>query len=358
MKGKSAISAWQLAVLLFISRTMQFFLTASSQNGRIETLSLVMILPLSLAATAIVLLPAYFLQHRCEGRGLFDVAFAQWGKGGMALAIFFLLFALGVLIQTVSAFSYFLTSEVYPDTSPWLFILLLMAVGAYAASMGYEPTARYGSFVFIAFLIALVFAGISLLPQAEWEYLRPPVYNTMKEQWKLFLNLTLGNAEIIALLFLFPAVNKSKQSVFWKWSALSLVILEIIFVVSTAVLGDYAQSQRFPFYTVTKIAQVSIFERLDSLHVAIWVFMVLVRLALFLEVAGKSLARLLPKKAGKYSVCICAAAVAFIAGSLIDEPGVLQKMGQFLSAGIPVIVLAFLVPLILLIFERRGQKTK
>ena len=78
-----------------------------------------------------------------------------------------------------------------------------------------------------------------------------------------------------------------------------MVALAAIFLFTAAALGDYAKSQRFPFYTVTKIAEVSIFQRLDSLHVALWVFMALVRLSLFLEVAGKSLARMLPQKASK-----------------------------------------------------------
>ena len=76
-----------------------------------------------------------------------------------------------------------------------------------------------------------------------------------------------------------------------------MVALAAIFLFTwQAALGDYAKSQRFPFYTVTKIAEVSIFQRLDSLHVALWVFMALVRLSLFLEVAGKSLARMLPQQ--------------------------------------------------------------
>ena len=220
--------------------------------------------------------------------------------------------------------------------------------------MGYEPTARFGSFVLAALLLALLFVGISLWPQVQWEFLRPPSYDGWQSQLFLFINLTLGNVETAALLFLIPAVNQNKRSVFWKWSLLSVVTLAAIFLFTAAALGDYAKSQRFPFYTVTKIAEVSIFQRLDSLHVALWVFIMLVRLALFLEVSGKSLARMMPKKASKYAVAVCAALAAVLSGILTEKPDVLEALGNFFAGGVPVLLLTVLLPLLLLLSCRKG----
>lgn len=44
MKGESAISSWQLAVLLFLSRVMQFFL-AAPQNEQPGALTAALLLP-------------------------------------------------------------------------------------------------------------------------------------------------------------------------------------------------------------------------------------------------------------------------------------------------------------------------
>lgn len=354
MKGESAISSWQLAVLLFLSRVMQFFL-AAPQKEQPGALTAALLLPVSVVASALLLLPAYFLLRRHPGKGLLDIAGENWGRIGVVCPAAFFLFSLCVLIQTTCAFSYFLTSVAYAQTSPWLFILLLLAVGGYTASMGYEPTARFGSFVLVAFVIALLFVGISLWPQAQWEFLRPPSYDGWQNQMFLFINLTLGNVETAALLFLIPAVNQNKGSVFWKWSLLSMVALAAIFLFTAAALGDYAKSQRFPFYTVTKIAEVSIFQRLDSLHVALWVFMALVRLSLFLEVAGKSLAPMLPQKASKYTVGACAALAAVLSGILTEKPDVLEKLGDLFAGGLPALLLTVLLPLLLLLSCRKGR---
>ena len=195
MKGESAISSWQLAVLL--ARVMQFFWQRPRKNsqGRFKPPRF---LPVSVVASAFAFTAAYCLLRRYPGKGLWILQ-GKTGAGVVCPAAFFSFFSLCVLIQTTCAFSHFLTSVAYAQTSPRLFILLLLAVGGYTASMGYEPTARFGSFVLVAFVIALLFVGISLWPQAQWEFLRPPSCDGWQNQMFLFINLTLGNVETSAL---------------------------------------------------------------------------------------------------------------------------------------------------------------
>ena len=109
MKGESAISSWQLAVLLFLSRVMQFFL-AAPQNEQPGALTAALLLPASVAVSALLLLPAYFLLRRHPDKGLLDIAGERWGGAGLVYPVAFFLFSLCVLIQTTCAFSYFLTS--------------------------------------------------------------------------------------------------------------------------------------------------------------------------------------------------------------------------------------------------------
>lgn len=354
MKGDSAISSWQLAVLLFLSRITYFFLAEPRSEGP-QALTAAIWIPVSILANFLLLLPAYLLLQKNKGKGLLDIAAERWGRFSLIFPAGFLLFSVCVLVQTACSFSYFLTSTAYSQSSPWLFILLIFGVAGYAASMGYEPTARFGSFVFVALSAALLFVCASLWPQAQWEFLRPPVYDGWQSQLQLFIRLTLGNVETAALLFLLPAVAKNKGGVFWRWGILSVVVLDGIILFAAAVLGDYAQTQRFPFYAVTKIAELSIFQRLDSLHVALWVFMTLVRLALFLEVGGKSLARLLPSKVSRYAISICAAASALVAGCLTRWPYALERVGNLFAGGGPVLLLTVLLPLLLLWSKRKGE---
>lgn len=220
--------------------------------------------------------------------------------------------------------------------------------------MGYEPTARFGSFVLAALLLALLFVGISLWPQVQWEFLRPPSYDGWQSQLFLFINLTLGNVETAALLFLFPAVNQNKRSVFWKWSLLSVVTLAAIFLFTAVALGDYAKSQRFPFYTVTKIAEVSIFQRLDSLSCG--------SLGVYHVGSSGFIFRGIRKIPGtddaEKSIKICSSRLrgtaAVLSGILTEKPDVLEALGNFLPAAFRCFCLSVLLPLLLLLSCRKG----
>ena len=106
MKGESAISSWQLAVLLFLSRVMQFFL-AAPQNEQPGALTAALLLPASVAVSALLLLPAYFLLRRHPDKGLLDIAGERWGGAGLVYPAAFFLFSLCVLIQTTCAFPIF-----------------------------------------------------------------------------------------------------------------------------------------------------------------------------------------------------------------------------------------------------------
>ena len=103
MKGESAISSWQLAVLLFLSRVMQFFL-AAPQNEQPGALTAALLLPASVAVSALLLLPAYFLLRRHPDKGLLDIAGERWGGAGLVYPVAFFLFSLCVLIPTTCAF--------------------------------------------------------------------------------------------------------------------------------------------------------------------------------------------------------------------------------------------------------------
>ena len=93
MKGESAISSWQLAVLLFLSRVMQFFL-AAPQNEQPGALTAALLLPASVAVSALLLLPAYFLLRRHPDKGLLDIAGERWGGAGLVYPVAFFLFSL------------------------------------------------------------------------------------------------------------------------------------------------------------------------------------------------------------------------------------------------------------------------
>ena len=66
MKGDSAISSWQLAVLLFLSRITYFFLAEPRSEGP-QALTAAIWIPVSILANFLLLLPAYLLLQKNKG---------------------------------------------------------------------------------------------------------------------------------------------------------------------------------------------------------------------------------------------------------------------------------------------------
>ena len=354
MRNQTAkISPWQCAILLFLSRMLSFFL-ASPQRIQPGPISFCLLLPLSAAVTGLFLLPAWRFCRRYPGMDLLSAARVRWGGWGNLLPAGFFLLAQMVLIQTVSAFSAFLNTAAYPETSPWLFILLLMAAAAYGAFMGREPVARFSAFVFAAFLLTVVFVGLTLLPQLQWDSLSPPAYDSRAGILRLFVTLTAGNVEGAALILLWPCVREKASSVYWRFSGMTVVVLSLSVLFTSAALGDYGATQRFPFFTVTKVAETTLFQRLDSLHIALWVFLAVLRLALFLQMAGRCLSVLLPTLPQRMAVLLSAGIAALIAGCLSRGTDGLSRMADLLSGGLPGFLCLFLLPLLLCLVGRRG----
>lgn len=357
MNRRAQISPWQAAVLLFSGRMLSFFLSPAGSARPSPITFCLLLLPAAVLGGMLVL-PACRLLKNYPGQDLLSASAIRWGKTAKLLSLSFFLLAQAVTVQTVSTFSSFLNASAYPEASPWLFILLLTAAAAYGAYMGHEPVARFGSFVFAALTASLFFVALHLIPQLQWESVLPPAYDTAKEVIGLLIALTAGNAELAVLLFLLPTVCEKAGSVYSRWCLLWVPAMAGAVLFTAAALGDYADTQRFPFFTVTKIAGTTLFQRLDSLHIALWVFLAVIRLALFLQMSSACLKQLLGPKCRSYTVWISAGLSAAAAGILSSHGKGLTTLSSILSGGLPVLFCCFFLPLLLLLFGRKGGGIK
>ena len=64
---------------------------------------------------------------------------------------------------------------------------------------------------------------------------------------------------------------------------------------------------------------------------------------------------MMPKKATKYAVAVCAVLAAVLSGILTEKPDVLEALGNFFAGGVPVLLLTVLLPLLLLLSCRKGE---
>ncbi|MCI5802471.1 MAG: spore germination protein [Oscillospiraceae bacterium] len=357
MNRSSAISGAQLVTLLFISRIFDFLTYPSPGGSQISGTAALAAFPVGIALTALLLLPACFLLRENHGCGVVDCAYRYLGKaGGVPVALLMGIFALAVAADTATGFAIFLSAGIYAGAPAWFLIVTLMGAAVYAASMGYEPMSRVSTLVFVGFWAAFLFMGIALLPEMDPVYLRPVVSGESGKFWMLCIRLALGNTETVALLFMISVINGKPSRCFWYWAGLLLAVLELVALVSTMALGDYGSSQRFPFYALTKIAEFSIFQRLDSLHAALWIFMAFIKTSLYLRIAGEALRFLFPAKGRGFVIPACGAAAAGAAIYFAGEPRWADRLSQTVKGGAPVVLLALVLPALLLVLSRKKKR--
>ena len=158
-----------------------------------------------------------------------------------------------------------------------------------------------------------------------------------------------GNADILLFLLLFPRVRGgSGKTGFW-WVALTAAVWWVLcFFVLTA-LGDYAGTRLFPLQTAAAVANLSVFGRMDLVHITVWIITAFLRAAAWLYCGCTCLRRLFPKvRMGAASaLCALAAGIAAAAAAPLWEAA-----GSAWESGVPLLLLAVAAPLVTLCFPR------
>ena len=126
MTKRVEISASQLVTLLFLSRAFTL-LTYSTKTDQIsQNAGIIFALALSAMLYVAALIPTFLLVRRRRDYSIIEWSFAvkPWfGKGVAALYFAFLVL---VTANTISHFEFFLTSSIYPNASPTLFVVLFL----------------------------------------------------------------------------------------------------------------------------------------------------------------------------------------------------------------------------------------
>ncbi len=349
------ISGSQLVFLLLISRLFTLFTFVPRARTAASGSTALLCIPLAGIAVGILLLPSLLLFRRTQ-TGLLDCAF-QVGSGyGLLVSLLFGAFCLYMAAFTVSHFSFFMTSVVYPNSTPWVFVILLTLAAGYAASLGLEAFSRMSVWVFSLLLLLLVLFLCALLPEANMVYLTSPLLDGTPAVGKGIFYTAVNHAEAVALLLLLPRARRAGGRTVAGWLVLTVLAYELLSFLTLTVLGDYAKTRIFPLHTLSSLTQLSGFGRLDLLHITLWIFAAFLRMTVYLYCAAVCLRRMLPNlRFGR--ACACCAAVSGV-WALMTAQGMRfwnQAAEQIWTVAAPFLLLAVAAPLATLLFTSLGQ---
>ena len=356
IKRSVTIGPGQLVLLLTVFRVFDL-LTYSPNLGGAENGATVLVafLP-ALLLLAFVMLPAGLLMARFGGSDVISCAMHLSKPVGKVLAAVLCLFLVLLAGDTVSNFEFLLSTAIYPGTQPWFFILTLLLVCTYAAYLGLEPVARVNTALFFVLAVSVLFLAVAILPSADMVYLQNPFYGGSAPFWRRVVRMCFGNIDVIAWLVVTPHLRGVPAKAFGGWLLATAVASEALILLLTLGLGDYAGAQAFPFLSLASVAEWSVFQRLDSLHITLWTFLAFVKVAALLFLAAQCLGYLLPVKLKKAGIISCGILAAAAAGVFSFSTGNLIAARVALQSGVPVAVLAVIIPFLLLIWAVAAKK--
>lgn len=338
-RGK--ISPKQLFFVIFVSRIVVSLTYIQSVSvGRFDSdvpIAFALSLPLTLLASVPSVLCAKRNKSPLKNR---------------ALSLFYIVFFLFFSSLTVSRFAYFATTKMNPDISMTVFALVTFVAVGYGAYLGIESLGRFASFC--GALLVLVTAGVLFFNIKNFECVNlfPVLENSVGHILSNTVLFTCNTIEPVVLLSLSDKTNGDCAKPYFSGVSLAYLCMFMLLLFCSGVLGDGADLQPFPIYTLFQTASIGDMSRLDIFHTSFWIFAVFLKTAVLIFCASTAI-----KKFNHKNKVAVLSVLAFLGSVIIGEVVGTKIVGvsKILSVAL-FLVFAVVVPVLFLIFERSAHR--
>lgn len=315
MNEHTTVSAKQLCTWVFLSLAVDMAVRPFTSGGSACAQVAILAAVFNTAFVSILLLPVLGLLRR--------EAFATL-KGGVTLGskalltLSAVLFAAGGAAAMVrsEAFFRYVSDEPMPQLLVYGVFLLVVF---YALRCGLESIMRvfglaWGFFLFsIALMLVSNLGGMHLSNLSFRPFELSEVLRTAARGFTL-------PPELLLFCLLSLHTNREKRRPLLKTLALLCIFYIGLTFCSEAVLGMKAQIQQQTIHTLSRLGSISVFRRLDALHIAVWMLAELCKVATLAYGVQSALTPLLPHRRRKdktcgYAVGLLAALLAVCAGA-------------------------------------------
>lgn len=355
MTNTTKISYKQLAVLLAMSRLFSD-VVAHDPAGSDYSMQRFTVIVTSCLVLFLLYLPLIFLASKHPGESAISlIAGKSKGLGWLCGTVI----AVTLLISSVSSIcsmSFYATGTVFVQASPILMITLPLLVCAVAAWKGVQGIARSGVIFGAVFLGFLLLIAVSIWCRFDWDWLYPAFLEEPKQFIGQVLHQVGESSELLVFAVLMEYVSeKTTHAVYWYIPAV-MVLQLLMLLVEMIVLGPFLSHAAFPFFTISALSDIVLFQRLDGINVAVWTLMCITKITVMLISIRTIFIRLAGEKAGKVSVWTALAVIAAVSLIYGSDTEFTAGVQTILLSCIPLLAGGVLVPVIALIAAKMRKK--
>ncbi len=243
----------------------------------------------------------------------------QPGWFSLVLAGVLVLSAAMELLQCQRFYNYVLADQL----SLFWFLILALGVAGCAAAYSVRALNRVSVMVLVLLALSLLLLLVSVAPQVRFENLLYPAA-PLAQAGLGVLARTVLLPEYLLLALLWEKETPPRTA-FRRGYALVLGvgfgIESLLAALAELVLGAAGMQQSQPIYTIARLGGISVFRRLDAVHVAVWLLLFYLKLSLyfwaFLWLVRKALPKVRRRTAGLAGILL----ILCVFGILRGFPG-------------------------------------
>ena len=257
------------------------------------------------------------------------------------LVVLILLFAFSSAQVILSAehFYRFVSDNLLPV---WVIVGIFILVAVYAMSMGVEAVSRSAIIVGVMLAFSVVFIIVANLDNFSFsnlQFSQDPVQEGLDKVKAVFW----FPIELLVYAVLIPHVPAKKRKSFTRVLPLYLTVSLVLIFSQEMVLGKFAAMQAQPVHTLARIGSISVFTRLDSIHVSVWMILAMFKISVCFLVMVKLIRLLLPKATGKKNEVVGVVVLLMVVWFCFAVPNFNLDLGVSLTT----LVMSLLIPMLL-----------
>jgi spore germination protein KB len=277
-------------------------------------------------------LPIYLLWRRFPDQTIIQYSQIIAGKLGKLIGFLFIGYFLQSAVITLSQFGLFFTSTIMPETPILFFYMTLILICAYSTLKGLEVICRLSEFFAPIVLIAITTVSLFLIKDMHLKELTPVMEKGILPVFQGGIIYSARTVEILGLAMLLPYLNnrqKVKTIFIISFALVTLFFLIITLPVITVFRLEERIALNFPFYSLIRLVDVADFlERVESVHMAIWILGIFVKVSFLYYLTVLGLSQLL--KLSDYKPLVLPIGSLIIPLSILIAPS-LVELNEFTS---------------------------
>lgn len=255
-------------------------------------------------------------------------------------------------VCSICRMKFYASSTIFGQAPDYLLVILPLIAVAFAVWKGMQATARSGvvfAAVFVGFLI-LISVSVWELFNAEWLY--PAIIDDPDSFLPQVAEQIGSNSEIMYFAVLAEHVSEKAEKTIYRYVPAVVILLELMYLLEILVLGPFLSSTSFPFFTVSALSNIVLFQRLDGIDVAVWTLMCIVKVTLGMLCIRTIYNRLAGYKAGIIASMAGIVTVAALSIMFGGSSEFVTGVTKILTCGIPMIISGIIFPLTAIIIKK------